>query len=65
MNKDKLLIHLVDGKIVEVEESYIFLDNTFNAMNDNNANIMKGKYIIPKSSINYIEIVHANEDSEE
>ena len=62
MNKDKLLIHLVDGNVIEIEDTYIFLDNIFNTMNDNNTNIMRGKYIIPKSNINYIEIVHINGD---
>ncbi len=63
MKKDKLLIHLIDGKIIEIEETFIFLDNMLNNMNDNNKNIMKDKYIIPKSNINYIEVVRAGSEN--
>ncbi len=53
----KMLIHLMNEKIIEIEEDYIFLDNIFNKMNNNDSSVNFKNYIIPKSSIYYIEVV--------
>ena len=58
----KYIIHLVNEKKIEIEETYVFKDNILNKMNDRDDAVMLGKYIIPKSSIDYIEFIESEEE---
>lgn len=59
----KVIIHLANKKQLVIE-NYTFVNNYyFNELNNNNPYIMIRNYIIPKSSINYIEFL--KEESEE
>ncbi len=51
-----MMINLINDKTIRIVDDYGFFEDIyFNQMNDGNSNIRISHYIIPKSSINYIE----------
>lgn len=61
--KTKIIIHLINEKVIEFESNYFSLSYYLDKMNDGNCNIKFANYIVPKSSISYIE--HKEVESEE
>lgn len=59
MSKTKILIHLVNEKVIEIQEDWFLKDEILKTMNDGNCNFQIKNYIIPKSSINYIKFEEA------
>lgn len=53
--KVKVTVHLINEQTIEYEETWFLLERLENKMNDGNSVIHLDKYIVPKSSINYIE----------
>lgn len=52
----KIKIFLVSGEIIEIEKKYVFIKDISNELNNNNDNANFENYIIPKSSINYVNV---------
>ena len=58
-----MIIHLINETITIKDDYGFFEDIYLQQMNDGQSNIRISNYIIPKSSINYIEFKEGN-DSE-
>lgn len=62
--KTKITVHLVNEQVIEYEDAWFLSERLENKMNDGNSVIHFDKYIVPKSSINYIKYKESEGNNE-